>query len=181
MKRNLTISIVAAVALFTSMTPSTGAVAVGVALHDHIRFQNTYEGGVAVLGSRYAFVGTSTRNIVHVVSVPGIRVAANWHLSGLGNGLTYGMERMALSPDNRWLYVMNGTRTDVVGIDVTGKAALRDISLYPQHNGIPTAFVVNSNGARLYVEGGRGSDILQHSHGFLSGTWRRRRTARSTP
>jgi hypothetical protein len=140
-----------------------------VAIRAHARFGSTYEGGVSALGSRYLYVGTSTGNTLHVLDAHSTRALAHWRLPTLGNGIAYTMERLRLSPNNRWLYVLNSIRTDLVRIDLTGKQAPWSLNLYPQHNGIPTDFKLSPDGSRLYVMGGAGADVYQAASGAYLG------------
>lgn len=120
-----------------------------------ISFAGSYQGGVAVLGSKYVYAGTSTKNILHVMDARSFRRLATWHLPSFGD-LSYGMERLALSPDNRTLYVLNTVREDLVLLDTTGHLAPRRWNL---HGTLPLDVKPSPDGKRVYVVDGKGADV----------------------
>ncbi|GAC1396620.1 MAG: hypothetical protein NVSMB52_10170 [Chloroflexota bacterium] len=171
MSRRVFPAIAGIITLLSLFLPPTvlQSAASGVGMRARVHFSSTYEGGVAVLGSRYAYVGTSTANRLHIVDTRNLHPVAHWRLPALGNGINYGMERLVLSPDNRRLFLMNGIRSDLVVVDTTGKVAPRSINLYTQHNGIPTDLKISADGRVLYVSGGEGIDMYNAGTGSYLG------------
>jgi hypothetical protein len=140
---------------FASAAPG----AVRLEKHTHI---GAFAEGAAVLGSRYAYVGTSSSNEMDVAGLPGVAIATRWSLPTLGNGLNYGMDLVALSADNRWLIVANKVRGDVVVIDVTGAQPARSVHLVSP---FVNALAVSPDDHLLYVAAGAGIDAYDLASG----------------
>ncbi|HWE62398.1 MAG TPA: hypothetical protein VHB98_11860, partial [Chloroflexota bacterium] len=121
--------------------------------------------GLAVLGSRYAYIGSSTSNTMYVLDL-GAGHSVRWTLPNIqgGQGYAYGMEQMALSPDNRTLYFGNLVRGDVVALDVTGRKPLREI-LLGSPDRVPVGLEVSADNRYLYVQGGNGTDVYDAASG----------------
>lgn len=115
---------------------------------------STNDGGMAVLGDRYALVGTSfdPHNTLYVYDLYRHRVAAAWHLPALRGASAinraYTMDDLVLSTDQRWLYILNHMRADIVAVDLTGRAAARSIGFA---NLTPDTLAISPDGRYLYA------------------------------
>jgi len=114
----------------------------------------TNDGGLAVLGNRYAFVGTSfdAHNTLYIYDLVRHRLFTQWHLPTLrgANSINraYTMDELVISPNLRWLYIVNHMRADVVAIDLTGHLSPRSIGF---DNLTPDELAISPDGRSLYV------------------------------
>jgi len=146
---------VAAVILAVAMTAPASAASYPNKVLAHQAFTTT-DGGMAVLGSHYAAVGTSfdANNTLYIYDLRRRHLATQWKLPVLrgANAINraYTMDSLRVSPNNHWLYVVNHMRADIVAIDLTGHAAPRSIGF---DNFTPNGLVISRDSRYLYVSG----------------------------
>ncbi|HEX8917957.1 MAG TPA: hypothetical protein VF898_05615 [Chloroflexota bacterium] len=150
----------AAVAL-SSAPPPALATSSKVGAITFIPFGKTHQAGLAIAGSRYVYAGTSTGNILHLIDVRTMQRVATWYMPGLG-ATTYGMDRLAVSPDNRRLYIANSARQDVVVVDTTAVSATKRWNLSGTG---PLDVKISADSKRVYVIDRQGADIYDAATG----------------
>lgn len=170
-------------ALSVACATAWGAAAPGDALAS-VRLANRLQladkpNGLAVLGSRWAFTGSVySHDAMSVLDLPGLGRAAHWRMPALGNPLDWTMERLALSADNRWLFVLNQVRQEVAVVDLTGAMPVASVHLgsalatdiVPSPDGSTFAAVVPGGPTELY-DVASGQQTGQLSGGATAVAW----------
>lgn len=158
LRRLLAILILAAL---IQPAPQIGAASSTVRVAASVGLGDTFGSSVAAVADSYAFVGTSTSRTLDVVNQGSNRLAASLKLPGLTPfgivPLNMEMSALALSPDNRTLYILNRLRQDVDAIDLTGATAPRAIGMREDAG---YALIVSPDGTVLTVLGTRGATFL---------------------
>lgn len=175
MRASLTILSLLAWLVLAPLAPAAPAVAAARAVHvtGVVPLSDSYGGGVAALGDRYAFAGTSggLNRILDVIDQRRNSLAARLSLPGLTPygivPLAMEMTDLELAPDNRTLYILNRLRRDIVVLDVTGRTAPRTISIAEDRG---RRLVVSPDGRYLAVLGDKGATIFKASDGSPNGT-----------
>jgi hypothetical protein len=164
-------------AALCTLGASTASASVRLVRSVHMRLKPN---GLAVLGSRVAYVGSVySGDAVNVLRLPGLSSDARWRMPSLGDPLDWTMERMALSADGRWLFVLNQIRQEVAVIDVTGAVPVASIHLasalatdiVPSPNGRLLAAVV-PGGPTEFIDVASGQEVGELQGGATAIAWR---------
>ncbi|HVC82176.1 MAG TPA: hypothetical protein VNL35_16925 [Chloroflexota bacterium] len=143
-----------------------GAASMTVRVVGAIGLGDPFGSSVAALGDSYAFVGTSTGRTLDVVDQQRGTLRASLDLPGLTPfgivPLNMDMSALTLSPDNRYLYVLNRLRQDVDVFDLTGAAVPRAIGMREDAG---HALSLSLDGTVLAVVGTLGTTFLDTRRG----------------